>query len=211
MMATNMVMDILEKERIRNPVLWPRGVDLDLFKSFQQLEPKPPASGGRKLAKKSKNKKPIYITVGRVSHEKNLEVFLDLDLDGEKWIVGGDPHFDHLKEKYPDVKFLRIKRTEELSALYRQADVFVFPSRTDTFGLVLLDAMGFGLPVAAYPVAGPLDVIGDSDGGLGCVNALEFPRHKARAHAEKFSWENATSIFVSHLVEMRPMPLKQRM
>ena len=115
-----------------------------------------------------------------------------------------------LRNRYPGVVFHGMKTRDELPAFYRQADVFVFPSRTDTFGLVLLEAMACGLPVAAFPVTGPIDVVGDSDGGVldndlgaACREALKKPRGKVRAYAETFSWDNASRMFLSHLVLSR--------
>ena len=198
MAPTNAVLNDLVSWRIGNPVIWPRGVDLDLFK---------PEDNARKTARKSN---PIFINVGRVAVEKNIEAFLDLDLPGEKWIVGGGPALAHMKTRYPHVRFFGPKQMDELPAIYNQADVFVFPSRTDTFGLVLLEAMACGLPVAAFPVTGPIDVIGDSAAGVldedlghAAIRATKIKRATARAHAETFSWDNATDIFASHLVEAR--------
>lgn len=198
MAPTNAVVDDLKKWRVGNPVIWPRGVDLELFR---------PEAGGRTDCDM---KKPIFINVGRVAVEKNLEAFLDLDLPGEKWIVGGGPALDQMKACHPDVRFFGPKDMAELPAIYNQADVFVFPSKTDTFGLVLLEAMACGLPVAAYPVTGPIDVVGDSEAGaldedLGkaCRTALTLSRKAARRHAERFSWKAATDIFASHLVTAR--------
>ena len=185
----------LEQYRVGSPVQWPRGVDLELFS---------PAKRRRK------NKKPVFLYVGRVAVEKNLEAFLDLDLDGEKWIVGDDPAMAAMQKKYPDAVFHGMKKKEDLPEYYRKADVFVFPSKTDTFGLVLLEAMGCGLPVAAYPVTGPIDVVADGrsgvldeDLGKACAGALALKREDVRAYAETFSWENATAIFYSHLVAAR--------
>jgi len=195
MAPTQSVINDLNTWRIGRPVLWPRGVDLDLFKPAMRHK---------------KNQKPVFINVGRVSVEKNLEAFLNLELDGEKWVVGGGPALAQLKARYPKVRFFGPKDMTELPALYNQADVFVFPSCTDTFGLVLLEAMGCGLPVAAYPVTGPLDVIGDSSAGIldtdlgrACTMALKIPRSIPRAHAETFSWQAATEIFLGHLVQTR--------
>ena len=198
MAPTQAVMKDLETWRIGNPVIWPRGVDLDLFK------PDPEARGT------SDPKRPVFINVGRVAVEKNLDAFLSLDLPGEKWVVGGGPALASLQQRHPDTRFFGPKEMSELPAIYSQADVFVFPSRTDTFGLVLLEAMACGLPVAAYPVTGPIDVIGgsragalDDDLGKACRAALKIDRKDARAHAETFSWDAATDIFASHLVQSR--------
>ena len=199
MAPTNAVVNDLKSWRVGNPVIWPRGVDLDLFKPFNDTRAK------------QKTKNPIFINVGRVSVEKNLEAFLDLDLPGEKWIVGGGPALKQIKARYPDVTFFGAKEMKDLPEIYSKADVFVFPSRTDTFGLVLLEAMACGLPVAAYPVTGPIDVVGTSKAGVlnedlgkAAKAALKLSRKVARKHAENFSWEVATQIFARHLVFARP-------
>ena len=124
---TQSVINDLQTWQTGKPVLWPRGVDLDLFGPAEDRTP---------------NKEPIFLYVGRVSVEKNLEAFLSLDLEGQKWVVGDGPALAALKKTYPAVQFFGMKDKSELPAFYRQADVFVFPSRTDTFGLVLLEAMG---------------------------------------------------------------------
>ena len=198
MAPTNAVVADLQKWRIGNPVIWPRGVDLDLFT---------PGDDAKTAADK---KHPIFINVGRVAVEKNLEAFLDLDLPGEKWVVGGGPALAQMKARYPDVRFFGAKEMKDLPEIYTRADVFVFPSRTDTFGLVLLEAMACGLPVAAYPVTGPIDVIGgskagvlDEDLGKAAMAALKVSRKAARRHAETFSWTAATDIFAKHLVTAR--------
>ena len=198
MAPTNAVVSDLKTWRIGNPVIWPRGVDLDLFKPAEDAKAK------------ADTKHPVFINVGRVSVEKNLEAFLDLDLPGEKWIVGGGPALEAMKARYPDVTFFGAKDMKDLPEIYNRADVFVFPSRTDTFGLVLLEAMACGLPVAAYPVTGPIDVVGgskagvlDEDLGTAAKAALKISRKAARKHAETFSWSAATDIFAAHLVNAR--------
>ena len=198
MAPTNAVLNDLESRRIGKPVIWPRGVDLELFK---------PAKNAEKIDSETK---PIFINVGRVAVEKNIESFLDLDLPGEKWIVGGGPALKRIKARYPQVRFFGPKKMEELPEIYNQADVFVFPSRTDTFGLVLLEAMACGLPVAAFPVTGPIDVIGNSGAGIldedlrsAAIRASKIKTTTARKHAETFSWKSATEIFASHLVNAR--------
>ena len=198
MAPTNAVVADLKSWRVGNPVIWPRGVDLDLFT---------PSDDARA---KTTTKNPVSINVGRVSVEKNLGAFLDLDLPGEKWIVGGGPALEQMKARYPQVKFFGAKEMKDLPEIYNKADVFVFPSRTDTFGLVLLEAMACGLPVAAYPVTGPIDVVGgskagvlDEDLGKAAKAALKISRKAARKHAETFSWAAATDIFAGHLVAAR--------
>ena len=142
--------------------------------------------------------------------EKNIEAFLSLELDGQKIVVGNGPLLSKLKSAYPEVTFLGEKRKRELPQIYNLADVFVFPSRTDTFGLVLLEAMACGVPVAAFPVAAPIDVIGDSQAGFlsedlsdAVKGALNIPREVARAHAESYSWQEATRLFLKHLSETK--------
>ena len=192
---TQTVVDDLVNYNVGKPVLWPRGVDLEHFAPM----------AGRK-----QNSHPIYLYVGRVSVEKNIDAFLNLKLDGEKWVVGDGPAMTNLQKKHSDVVFHGMKTRDELPAFYQKADVFVFPSKTDTFGLVLLEAMSCGLPVAAFPVTGPIDVVGNSNGGvldddlnMACQKALKLQRREVRAYAETFSWENATKILLSHLVPCR--------
>jgi len=192
MAPTDKVISDLAQWHVQNPVLWPRGVDLDLFT--------PPK-------RRSKNEKPILLYVGRVAVEKNIEAFLKLDVDAEKWVVGDGPARKNLEKAFPDAVFHGMKTKEELPEYYGKADVFVFPSKTDTFGLVLLEAMACGLPVAAYPVSGPIDVIGTSDAGaldddleIAVTKALKIKRSTARSYAETFSWSNATDIFEGYLV-----------
>jgi len=196
MVPTETVRRDLEHWRISRPVLWSRGVDLDLFHPARQ---------------KKARARPVFLYIGRVAVEKNIKAFLELDLDGEKWVVGDGPALEDLKAKFPDAVYFGMKRKEELPDFYRKADVFVFPSRTDTFGLVLLEAMACGLPVAAFPVTGPVDVVGTSGAGVlnedlgkACREALKISRQKVRRHAETFSWAAATAIFASHLIRTRP-------
>ena len=185
-------------------VLWSRGVDLELFK------PGP--------AMPHDARPPVFLCVGRVAVEKNIETFLDLDLPGTKWVAGEGPLLETLRKKHPAVRFTGVLNQLELATLYNAADVFVFPSRTDTFGLVLLEAMACGCPVAAYPVTGPIDVIGDSPGAVldedlrsACLKALTVDRKAARAHAEKFSWEACSRQFLEYLkpVAWAEAPLEQ--
>jgi len=173
-------------------VLWSRGVELDIFK--------PGATMPHDL------KKPIFLYVGRVAVEKNIEAFLKLDLPGSKWVAGEGPQLARLKAEHPGVRFTGVLGQAELASLYNAADVFVFPSRTDTFGLVLLEALACGCPVAAYPVTGPIDVIGDAPAGAldddlrtAALRALTIDRLAARRHAERYSWEACTRQFLQHL------------
>ena len=171
---------------------WSRGVDTRLFR--------PGLRAVYDLLR------PIFLYVGRLAVEKNVEAFLSLDLPGSKVAVGDGPQAEELKRRFPDVLFPGLKRGEELAAHYADADVFVFPSRTDTFGLVLLEAMACGLPVAAYPVAGPLDVLGgfpagrlDEDLGKAAREALAIPRDSCRHTAETFSWRTSARQFLDNL------------
>ncbi|HCE08875.1 MAG TPA: alpha-mannosyltransferase, partial [Oxalobacteraceae bacterium] len=135
-----------------------------------------------------------------------------IDVPGTKWVIGDGPLRGTLQEKYPQVRFLGAKPHQDLPCFYNCADVFVFPSRTDTFGLVLIEAMACGVPVAAYPVEGPIDVVAHGRSGilhqdltLACREALVLPRADARAHALGYSWEAATAQFLQHLHPVRPL------
>ena len=161
-------------------MLWSRGVDTALFH---------PRSADLCLPM------PVFLSVGRVAVEKNLEAFLDLDLPGTKLIVGDGPARAALERKYPDAVFLGARHGEELAEIYAAADVFVFPSRTDTFGLVLLEALASGVPVAAFPVTGPRDVIGsapvgvlDEDLRAACLEALQISRRGLRRIRRRATW-----------------------
>ncbi|MDE2353874.1 MAG: glycosyltransferase family 1 protein [Betaproteobacteria bacterium] len=196
MAPTPVVVRDLESYGFRNVVLWSRGVDLEIFRQQD--------------VNKLNTKPPIFLYVGRVAVEKNVDAFVNLDLPGSKWVAGDGPALARIKQAHPDVNYLGVLNQTQLAEVYASADVFVFPSKTDTFGLVLLEAMACGCPVAAYPVTGPLDVIGSSGAGVmhedlreACLQALAIPREVARAHAEKFSWRAATQQFLGHL---RPMP-----
>ncbi len=192
MAPTQVVVDDLRANGFQNVKLWSRGVDQDVFR--------PQAS------KRLDSAPPIFLYVGRVAVEKNVEAFLALDLPGSKWVVGTGPALDRIREQFPKANYLGLLDREELAKVYAAADVFVFPSKTDTFGLVLLEAMACGLPVAAYPVTGPRDVIGDSKAGVlhedlrtACLEALKLKREDALARAKLFTWRAATEQFFSHL------------
>lgn len=175
---------------------WSHGVDLGLF------EPMPGADLGLP--------RPVFLYVGRVSYEKNLEAFLKLDLPGSKVVYGVGPLLERLRREYPDVCWRGVVPRPELVRIYSAADAFVFPSHSETFGLVMLEAMACGTPVAAFPVEGPLDVVGTSDGGVldhdlrrAALRALEVPRERARARALEFDWAEVCSQFVGFLVPVR--------
>jgi len=165
--------------------LWSRGVDLTMFSATGEREERGP--------------QPVFLYVGRVAVEKQVEAFLGLDLPGEKWVAGEGPERQRLQARFPKARWLGVLNGEELARLYRSADVMVFPSVTDTFGLVMVESMACGTPVAAFPVPGPLDVIGNSFGGVmhtdlreACLRALKLPRDLVRKRAEEFSWTTAT-------------------
>jgi glycosyltransferase involved in cell wall biosynthesis len=176
---------------------WTRGVDTDLFRPDDPVELDLP--------------RPIFMTVGRVAVEKNIEAFLDLDLPGSKVVIGDGPQRAELTRRYPTVSFLGEKKGRELSAHFAAADVFVFPSLTDTFGVVQLEALACGTPVAAFPVTGPLDVIADhpvgaldSDLRSACLRALAMSRETCRSFALERSWENSARQFIGNLSALQP-------
>lgn len=153
----------------------------------------------------------MFLYVGRVAVEKNIRAFLDLDLPGQKVVVGGGPQLDELKHKYPNVTFTGPKFGEDLARHYAAADVFVFPSLTDTFGLVVLEALSCGTPVAAFPVAGPRDVIGDAPVGVlhedlrtAALAALDIPRDRCRAFGLANNWDRSVDQFLANLAPFDP-------
>jgi glycosyltransferase involved in cell wall biosynthesis len=197
MVATDSVRRELAARGFGNLRRWSRGVDPGLYD---------PALRSDLLDLP----RPIFLTVGRVAVEKNSSAFLDLDLPGSKVVVGDGPMLHDLKRRHPEAHFLGKREGRDLARIYASADVFVFPSRTDTFGLVLLEALASGLPVAAYPVPGPLDVIGDSGAGVlsedlaaAALEALAIPRERCRAHALRYTWTASADQFVENLWPLR--------
>lgn len=195
MVSTDSVIQQLSDKGFLNLAKWSRGVDLEVFTRKQDC-----------TIAADNIRSPIFLYVGRIAIEKNIEAFLKLKLPGDKWLVGDGPALMELSEKYPDAIFLSSKTHQELVKIYQQASVFVFPSKTDTFGLVLLEALASGLPVAAYPVAGPMDVLQGCEAAVmrhdlfeACLTALELNPKHAREHAEKFTWRQTTSQFVANL------------
>ena len=193
MVATESMRRALARHGFDNMRPWSRGVDPALFDPARRDETLPFA-------------RPMFLSVGRVALEKNLATFLRLDLPGSKVVVGEGPQLESLKRKFPAAHFLGRVENGSVARLYASADVFVFPSRTDTFGLVILEALASGLPVAAFPVPGPLDVIGESgagaldeDLGRAALAALDIPRAECRAHALRFTWTNCARQFVDGL------------
>lgn len=202
MVATHSLREDLASRGFHNIRAWSRGVDLDLFKPY-------PRSEFENLPK------PIFIYVGRVAVEKNIGAFLDLDLPGSKVVVGGGPQLAALQRDYPGVTFTGPRHGEALARAYSSADVFVFPSLTDTFGLVILEALACGTPVAAFPVTGPKDVLANATGKIGLADhdlgvaareALNADRTACRVHAERFSWRACAETFLSHLVPLIAPP-----
>ncbi len=197
MAPTPTVVGNLEERGFKNVRLWGRGVDTDLFKPG----PKAPVPGPG----------PVLLYVGRVAVEKNIGAFLDLDVTGSKVVVGDGPMTGDLRKRYPDTQFVGAKHGAELVSYYNAADVFVFPSLTDTFGLVMLEALACGVPVAAYPVMGPRDVI--TDPAVGCLHedlatavrtALSLDRKACRVFAEHRSWAACAQTFRSYLHRFEP-------
>lgn len=193
MVATPGMRALLEARGFSNVCLWERGVDTELFRPL----PKTPRN----------NRQPVWIYVGRVAVEKNLEAFLSLDLPGICQIVGDGPQLEQYRRQYPHAQFLGYRFGEELAATIAAADVFVFPSLTDTFGLVMLEAMACGLPVAAFPVTGPVDVV--NPGVTGVLNAnlreaafaaLELDGQRCRDEALGRTWRRAATQFANNLV-----------
>jgi glycosyltransferase involved in cell wall biosynthesis len=209
MVPTRSVLEMLRSRGFQNLREWTHGVDTELFQfrpaagRFPGLEDVP---------------RPIALFVGRVSYEKNIQAFLDLDLPGTKVVCGVGPVEESLRRRYPQARWVGLLSRPVLAELFGASDVFVFPSLADTFGLVMVEAMACGTPVAAYPADGPLTVLErrtpDGEGRLGgvmdqdlhraCMAALSVPRHEARQRALDFSWEQATALFESFLVPTRP-------
>jgi glycosyltransferase involved in cell wall biosynthesis len=195
MAATPALAGELRARGFRNVVLWPRGVDASQFH---------PRAADLGLPR------PVFLCVGRVAVEKNLEAFLDLDLPGTKVIVGDGPARAALARKYPQAVFLGARQGKELAEAYAAADVFVFPSKTDTFGLVLLEALASGLPVAAFPVTGPRDVIGNEPVGalnddlrMACLTAVTISPQACLAFAARHTWEASARAFVENITNVR--------
>jgi glycosyltransferase involved in cell wall biosynthesis len=203
MVATPTMRDELEKRGFRNISPWTRGVDTELFhpdrpKVFQDLP------------------RPVFLNVGRIAVEKNIEAFLALDLPGSKVVVGDGPQREELERKFPAAVFTGALFGEDLASAFASADVFVFPSTTDTFGLVILEAMAAGTPVAAFPAPGPIDIIPGSNAGAvdedlraACLACLELDRAEVRRFAEGFSWRACAEEFVRNL-QPYPEPEKTR-
>ncbi|WP_264049193.1 glycosyltransferase family 4 protein [Methylobacterium flocculans] len=181
-----------------NLMRWTRGVDTDLFRPREPGSPEPAILAGLP--------RPIFLSVGRLAVEKNLDAFLSLDLPGTKVVVGDGPDRARLSAIDPGVRFLGTRTGADLADIYAAADVFVFPSLTDTFGIVLLEALACGVPVAAFPVTGPLDVIGGTGVGVLDTNlataalaALQIPRAQCRAEALRYTWAESARQFYDNI------------
>ena len=197
MVATPSLMAELSQKGFRNLGMWTRGVDTDLFSPDRAIKLDLP--------------RPIFISVGRIAVEKNLEAFLSLDLPGTKMVIGAGPQEAELRQRFPDAKFMGLLENGKLSGHLAAADVFVFPSRTDTFGVVQLEALASGVPVAAFPVTGPKDVIGSDPIGalnddlrVACLQALKMSRAACREYALAHSWENSARQFISNIRRIVP-------
>lgn len=194
LVATKSLADDLRARGFDKLRPWTRGVDRSVFRPDRRREYGFP--------------RPLFLCVGRIAVEKNLPAFLDLDLPGSKVVVGEGPELDRLKARYPDAHFLGRQPVEDLAAIYASADVFVFPSRTDTFGNVIIEALASGTPVAAYPVTGPIDIVGDGIGGVvdddlrkAALGALDVSRAAALAKASSYTWTSCAEQFLDTVRE----------
>jgi glycosyltransferase involved in cell wall biosynthesis len=190
--ATPSLMSELRGRGFSNLGMWTRGVDTELFRPNRAIDIGLP--------------RPIFVTLGRVAVEKNLDAFLSLDLPGTKVVIGKGPMEQELKRRFPQAKFLGQLENGTLAAHLAAADVFVFPSLTDTFGVVQLEALASGLPIAAFPVTGPKDVVADNPIGVlnqdlrtACLEALNISRAACRTFALRYSWENSARQFIGHV------------
>ncbi len=184
----NMKKELMNRN-FKNLVVWTRGVNSNIFGKIKKAEISKPA--------------PIFIYVGRVAIEKNIKAFLDIDIQGSKIVVGAGPQLDELKKKYKDVLFTGMLEEKEVAAYLAASDVFVFPSKTDTFGIVIIEALAAGVPVAAYPVTGPLDILQntkvdclDLDLKTSILKALKIKKEDCKEVAKQYTWENCAKIFM---------------
>ena len=191
MVSTASLMAELDSRGFKHLGLWTRGVNTDLFRPERVIDLGLP--------------RPIFVSMGRVAVEKNLDAFLSLDLPGSKVVIGEGPQESELRRRFPGVSFMGELHGETLAAHLAAADVFVFPSKTDTFGVAQLEALACGVPVAAYPVTGPKDVIGgnpvgvlDNDLRTACLAALDVSRAACRAFALTRSWQVSARQFLGH-------------
>jgi len=195
LVPTKQVGEELKSQGLTNTVVWSRGVDTDLFRP-----------GYATPADMADLPRPIFVYAGRIAIEKNIEAFLKLDLPGTKLVIGDGPPRASLQKQYPDARFVGYKFGEELAAHYAAGDVFVFPSRTDTFGVVMLEANACGLPIAAYPVTGPIDVVQQGQTGYvytdlrqAALDALQLDKSPCIAFAHRNSWARCAQTVIDHL------------
>jgi glycosyltransferase involved in cell wall biosynthesis len=194
MVSTENLAGELAARGFRHLTLWTRGVDTDLFRPLPSILDLP---------------RPIFLFVGRLAVEKNVAAFLSLDLPGTKVVVGDGPDRAALRAAFPDAVFTGLKTGDALARIYASADAFVFPSLTDTYGIVLLEALASGLPVAAFPVAGPKDVLAgakvgvlDADLRAAALAALDIPRARCRDFALARSWDRSAGEFLAHIAPL---------
>jgi glycosyltransferase involved in cell wall biosynthesis len=192
MVSTPSLREELSRRGFKHLGMWTRGVDTDMFRPDDPIDLGLP--------------RPIFAYAGRIAVEKNLEGFLSLDLPGSKVVIGEGPQEQELRRRFPDARFLGLRNGRTFASTLAAADAFVFPSRTDTFGVVQLEALACGVPVAAFPVMGPKDVIGnnpvgvlDEDLGAACMGALRLSRERCRAFALTYSWDSSARQFIDHL------------
>lgn len=200
MVSTREMQSMLERRGFRNLKRWGRGVDTELFRPSDDA---------------NVSTVPLFAYLGRVSIEKNVESFLTLDLPGRKLVIGDGPARESLQQRFPEVRFTGVLKGQALVSELNRASVLVFPSQTDTFGLVMLEAMACGVPVAAFPVTGPIDVVtpgvtGELDQDLrrAAIKALQLDRAEIRRLALTRSWANATAEFLDNLVPARQQPCR---
>jgi glycosyltransferase involved in cell wall biosynthesis len=195
---TKRVTDQLHAHGLAGAATWSRGVDTGLFRPIES-------------ALFASLPRPIHLYAGRIAREKNIDAFIDAKLPGSKVVVGDGPERGRLERAHPEIVFAGYRFGEELAAHYAAADLFVFPSRTDTFGIVMLEANACGLPVAAYPVTGPIDVVRegvngvlDEDLAVAAARALQVPRESCLAHARSQSWRRVAEVLLAHLAPIGP-------
>ncbi len=195
MVSTPSLMEDLTRRNFKNLAIWTRGVDTEVFRPEKAIDLGFP--------------RPVFVSVGRIAVEKNLEAFLSLDLPGTKVVIGEGPQEAELRRRFPDAKFLGLMEHDTLAAHLAAADAFVFPSRTDTFGIVQLEALASGVPIAAFPVTGPQDVVAghpigvlDNDLRTACLGALKISREACRAFALTRSWEKSALQFIRHISQL---------
>jgi glycosyltransferase involved in cell wall biosynthesis len=207
MVATPTMIRVLEARGFKNLAMWSRGVDTELYTPERRRADRGPFAG---------IEGPVFLYVGRVSVEKNVEAFLRTTLPGTKVVVGDGPARADLEARFPDARFLGAKFGAELADCYANADVFVFPSLTDTFGLVILEALASGTPVAAFEAPGPADILPGSNAGVigpdlqaNTIACLDLSRETCRAFAQTYSWRACAEQFLVNLDPLPPMEYRR--